>query len=136
MPLNQWSPNALQSLTVLCMAEKCYTLESWVTKRNFEYGLLVKTAARLCGRVKTSCYIWRVCQCYFCILNLWFLNSFYAWRSTEKIEVRKGSYEKSMKFKLKTTSFSRAVSSSHMALAKAEGSCCLILKVERVHLMY
>jgi len=45
VPLNQWSPNALQSLTVLCMVEKCYMLDSWVTKRNSESGLLVKTAA-------------------------------------------------------------------------------------------
>lgn len=71
------------------------------------------------GRVKTSCSIRTVCQCYFCVFNLWFLNSLYTWRPTEKIEMRKGSYDKGMKFKLKSTTFSWAVSSSHMALAKA-----------------
>lgn len=116
------------------MVQKYYALESWVTKRGFEYGLLVKTAASLWCH-QTSCSIRTVCKCYFCVFNLWFPTSFYARRPSVKIVMRKESYEKGVKFKLKTGTFSRAVGSSDMALAKAEVSCCLIVTIETIQLV-
>lgn len=79
--------------------------------------------------VKTSCSIRKVCQHYFFVLIYHFCIIFVHEDQLRK-QVRKGSCEKSMKFKLKSTTFLWAVSSSYVALAKAEVSCCLVLNVK------
>lgn len=99
MPLNQWSPQALQRLSELCREGNAALWKAESQRdgsRGCEWSL-----QPLCATDKTSGCNSTACQGCLCGPNLELLNSLFTGRPTEKTEMREGNSEKGMELKLK-----------------------------------